>query len=337
MRAKKLAKFLRAMDVLGQPTGATVAEMEERLDLSRKGVYDLLNFIRDDMRFHIHEDASILGGGKRFSLSREDVVRAGKLKVPNINLSLSEIAALYFLKSSTGLYQGTEIQEEIERAFVKLDHFMPDEFGAKLASIAGAFVGSRHFAKDYSAKEEILETLVSAIANRKICAVTYHTFSEDQIKTYRIAPLQIFEHQGGLYLFSLIVKYGDIRMQAVERIQQIEELHETFERPEDFDANALLETAFGLTYDDPIEVKIRFAPNQARYIKERRWAKIQTLSDQPDGSLILEMQTSGWYEVKRWLLSFGAEAELLSPQHLVDDLTRAIDAMHRLYSCDRQS
>lgn len=64
--------------MLGQLTGATVAEMEERLDLSRKGVYDLLNFIRDDMLFHIHEETPILGGGKRFSLAREDGVRAGK-------------------------------------------------------------------------------------------------------------------------------------------------------------------------------------------------------------------------------------------------------------------
>lgn len=330
MRAKKLAKFLRVIELLGRPTGATIAEMEEELEISRKSVYDQLNFIRDDMRFHVNEEVPVLGGNKRFSLSKEDVTRAGKIKVPAINLNLSEIAALYFLKSSTSLYQGTEIQDEIDKAFVKLDQFMPDEFGEKIGGISGAFVASRHFAKDYSDKEEILDTLVTAIANQKTCLVTYHAFGVDKVKKYRIAPLQIFEHQGGLYLFSQIVRFGDIRMQAIERIQNLEMENETFEKPEDFDAETLLNSAFGLTYDDPISLKIWFSSDQARYVKERRWSNDQSFVDQDDGSTILEMKTSGRYEVKRWLLSFGAEAKILEPAALVDNLTDEITRMHTM-------
>jgi predicted DNA-binding transcriptional regulator YafY len=270
-------------------------------------------------------------GGKRFSLSREDVTRAGKLKVPNINLSLSEIAALYFLKSSSGLYQGTEIQVEIDKAFVKLDHFVPDEFGAKVGSVAGAFVTSRRFAKDYSDKEEILDTLVTAITNQQTCLVTYHAFAENHVKTYRIAPLQLFEHHGGLYLFSQIVKFGDIRMQAVERIKSIEMEYETFERPDDFNAEERLCSAFGLDYDDPIEAKIWISGDQARYVKERRWAKEQTFTDQEDGSTILEMKTSGWQEIKSWILSMGSDAMLIEPENLRLNLASEISKMATLY------
>jgi len=298
------------------------------LNISRKSVYDQINFIRDDMRFHVHEEVPVLGSGKkRFSLSKEDVTRAGKLKVPNINLNLSEIAALYFLKSSTGLYRGTEIQEEIDKAFVKLDQFMPDEFGEKISGIAGAFVANQRFEKDYSEKEEILDTLVSAITNQRTCLVTYHAFGQNKVKKYRIAPLQIFEHHGGLYAFSQIVKYGDIRMQAIDRIQDLEIEEETFERPEDFDAEKELNNAFGLISDDPIEVKIWFSANRARYIKERNWAPDQKYVDQEDGSTILEMKTSGWYEVKMWILSYGRDARLIEPESLRQDFAEEISAM----------
>jgi len=328
MRAKKLAKFLRVIELLGRPTGATIDEMKTELEISRKSVYDQLNFIRDDMRFHVREEVPVIGSGsKRFSLSREDVTRAGNLKVPQINLNLSEIAALYFLKSSNSLYQGTEIQDEIDKAFVKLDQYMPDEFGEKIGSIAGAFVTSPKFAKDYSDKEEILETLITAIAKQRTCLVTYHAYGKDQVKTYRIAPLQLFEHHGGLYLFSQIVKYGEIRMQAIERIQHLKMEDETFVRPEDFNAEKRLNAAFGLIYDDPVEVKIWISADLARYVKERRWAEKQTFTDQNDGSTILEMKTSGWYEVKRWILSLGSNAQLISPEELRKDYEDEIKAM----------
>jgi len=59
-----------------------------------------------------------------------------------------------------------------------------------------------------------------------------------------------------------------------------------------------------------------FSAEVARYIKERRWAKVQTIIDEADGSVVLELKTSGWYDVKKWVLSFGSEAELLEPEAL---------------------
>ena len=77
-----------------------------------------------------------------------------------------------------------------------------------------------------------------------------------------------------------------------------------------------MNSAFDMVYDDPLLVKTWFSGEQARYIKERTWAPHQTISDEPDGAIILEMQTSGWWDVKKWVLSFGAEASVLEPEEL---------------------
>ena len=74
-----------------------------------------------------------------------------------------------------------------------------------------------------------------------------------------------------------------------------------------------MEEALGLAYDDPLTVKIKFAADHALYIQERCWAKNQKIEKQKDGSIILTMTTSGWFDVKKWLLSYGADAELLEP------------------------
>jgi hypothetical protein len=81
-------------------------------------------------------------------------------------------------------------------------------------------------------------------------------------------------------------------MMAVERIVQLTHTSRNFSTPDDFDPGSLLEVAFNLIYDDPITVKIRFRADQARYIKERTWAKEQKITPQEDGSIVLDMKTS---------------------------------------------
>lgn len=82
----------------------------------------------------------------------------------------------------------------------------------------------------------------------------------------------------------------------------------------------LLEQSFGMVYDDPVEVTVWFSAVQARYIQERQWAKERKITKRKDGSIVLWMKASGWYDVKKWILPFGAEAELLDTEALRRDI-----------------
>jgi predicted DNA-binding transcriptional regulator YafY len=151
------------------------------------------------------------------------------------------------------------------------------------------------------------------------------------VKSFKIDPLRFFERNGGLYVFIRTTSFGDIRILAVERIQDITALDSAFSYPNDFDPDALLDNAFGVFYDDPITVKIRFPAEQARYIQERRWAKDQKITRSKDGSVVLTMNTSGWYDVKRWILSFGPAAELLEPKVMRGELKAAAQETAEMY------
>ncbi|MEA1901703.1 MAG: WYL domain-containing protein, partial [Thermodesulfobacteriota bacterium] len=72
-----------------------------------------------------------------------------------------------------------------------------------------------------------------------------------------------------------------------------------------------------------------FSADQARYIKERKWSKTQKIKKQDDGSVILSMKTSGWWDVKKRVLSYGSDAEVLEPEELrkeiINDLKTACE------------
>ena len=332
MRGRRMKKLFDAINLLAQPCGSTIKDLAKRLETSERQAYRTIETLQDDFYFVITKDQSLLGSDVRYYLKEKDQVTSfTDMKVADLNLSLTEVIALYFLKGHARLYQGTDIETEINRAFAKLDTFVPDGFEKRLEKVKTLFSPTSQFAKDYTGKEKIIDELTEAILQQKTCNIEYHSFYDDKIKTFQIDPLRFFEQNGGLYVFVRATSYGDIRVLAIERIQNISILNEIFDQPRDFDPDALLDNAFGIFYDDPITVKVRFPADQARYIQERSWAKDQKITKSKNGSIVLTMNTSGWYDVKRWILSFGPEAELLEPQEMREELKAAAQEMASLY------
>lgn len=326
MRGQRVMKFIRGIMLLAQPCGTTVEELGRKLEIQTRQVYRLLASVQDDWGFVLDEE-KLEGGGKRFSLAVGQHKRLSEIKVPELNLSIDEVVALHFLKGHAKLFKGTEVGDGIERAFTKLETYVPDGLADKLERVRSLFVPSVRFAKDYAGKEALIDTLAEAILGQQTCVVEYHSFADDKTKKYQIDPLRFFERDGGLYLFIRATRFGDIRVLAVERISQIEVTQNTFTYPTDFDPEALLDRSFGMYYDDPLEVKIWFSADQARYIRERQWAQEQKITKRKDGSIVLWMKTSGWYDVKKWVLSFGADARVLEPVHLQDKVRNEVEKM----------
>lgn len=142
---------------------------------------------------------------------------------------------------------------------------------------------------------------------------------------------QIFENKGGLYAFVIATRFNDIRTLAVERIEELKITESSFVYPKDFDPEERLNAAFDIVYDEPIEAKIWFSAEQAKYIKERKWARNQKITHKKDGSIVLELKTSGWDDIKRWVLSYGSEAEVLKPEKLRNEVIAEFEAVKRKY------
>ena len=298
-------------------------ELRVKLEVDRRTSYRIKDTL-EELNFPLYEDTSALDGRKRYRFMDSYLKKLPNLNVPELKISLPELISLYFIRGNRRLFKGTDIEHNIDAAFRKLDAFMPEGLADRLDQVKTLFVPSTKFTKDYSDKEDVIEQLTDAIFRQQTCLVEYHSFLNDKTKIFKIDPLRFFEQQGGLYLFVRATSYGHIRVLAVERIIELTLSKESFELPKDFDPDSMLEEAFGIVYDDPVEVKIRFSQQASRYIRERRWAKEQVITGEADGSIILELKTSGWFDVKRWILSFGAKAEVIEPEKLRIEIFREL-------------
>lgn len=321
MYMRQVAKIIEAVGLLRTPGGVTIRQMEDSLGVSRRTVYRTLDALQA-MGVPLYEEQAALGREKLWKLEDRYVERLPNMDVPRIRLTEEERLLLAFLLAGAGVLQDTEIAAPLaslrQKASAMLGTGTFDP--AAMDGLASLFVRSGHLTKSYAGKEDLIEDLAEAILDRKTCAVTYHALSTGQVREFRIDPLRLVEHRGGLYLFVRVTRYGDIRILAVDRIRSWERTEEHFTRPEDFDAEGMLESAFDLTFGDPVTAKVWFSARVAPYVKERQWASRQTIEEQADGSVVLSLETSGFDDLKRWVLSFGGEARVLEP----DELARAV-------------
>ena len=332
MRGKNLVQLIQTLNLLSRPMGATRKELAEGLRISQRSVSRSIQTI-EGIGIPVYDDRTGLEREKHWRIDSAYLSRMPNLDLPKIALSLPEIISLSMLAGESVIFKGTEISRHIAAAIAKLMLFLPEDTQAELSALKRIFICKTMGSKTYSGKEDTIRTLTESILNRTACNITYHAFYKDEIKEEDIGPLHFYENRGGLYLFAQKMKTRSIRSYAVERILRIRPLNRNIIYPPDFDPEETLNSAFDLTHGDPVSVKIRFSPAVARYIKEKTWARDQTLTELPDSSLILTMTTSGRRDIKSWVLSFGKDALLLEPedlkQEILADLEKSLEAMQK--------
>jgi proteasome accessory factor B len=90
--------------------------------------------------------------------------------------------------------------------------------------------------------------------------------------------------------------------------------------------------SFGIMSEGaPFTVRIMFTPRSAPYIAERTWHEHQTIEEKADGSLVLIFPATSIMEVKRWVLSWGADAKVLGPDELVAEVKEELKKADKVY------
>ncbi|MCK5783712.1 MAG: WYL domain-containing transcriptional regulator [Desulfobacterales bacterium] len=330
MRGKNLVQLIKTLSLLSRPQGTTRKELAGALNISNRSVSRTIRTV-ENIGIPIYDESIPFEKEKRWRIESSYLERLPNLSLPKLALSFPEIISLCMLAGESVVFKETEIDRHITTAIAKLMVFVPEKTRNELIQLKRIFISKTIGSKTYAGKEYIISTLTESMLNRTACRITYHAFYKDEIEDKEVGPLHFYEHNGGLYLFAMNLKNKSIHSYAVERIKQIKLLNCDIKYPENFDPIEKLNSAFDLTHGDPVSVKIRFSKNEARYIREKIWATDQYVIENPDGTITLSMTTSGYRDVKRWVMSFGKQAQLLEPEQMKKEIKEELkDVLKRM-------
>ena len=85
-----------------------------------------------------------------------------------------------------------------------------------------------------------------------------------------------------------------------------------------------------LAGEERTDIRVRFTGDAARLVKEYHARKADRLADE-NGAVLFEKKAAITPDIKSWLLSFGAQAEVLAPEGLKQNLKEEIGRMSALY------
>ena len=180
-------------------------------------------------------------------------------------------------------------------------------------------------------------TLESAVSRRKRVRFDYYSISRDETSTRVVEPYTLSLLDGSWYLTGWDVGREDLRQFRLSRIQgrivfATQRDGGDFESPEDFERRLAGPRAPWQLGEPDRTARIR-VPWRAFDAARASYGEVVSLQE-VDGSAVLETRYSGERQLAGWVLSLGEDAEVLSPDSLVD---RTVAGLERLVAAHEEN
>ena len=316
----RLARFYRVIRYLqAHPEGATPDAIAGFVGMSRRTVYRDLQALEGEIEIPLWSE-----GGKW------GIVEGAFL--PPLRLTLDEAVAFFFAARLTAQF-ADRYEPDMGAAFQKLAEILPPVVARHLERTIDVLASRPH-------DEQLtrnLRTLARAWAERRVVELTYDaaTYSPGRPpRRSRVHPylLEASATTRALYLMGFDESREAIRTFKLQRILELSLTPDTFEPPEPRVVQEGLGRAWGVIADqEEVEVALRFDPAIAGLVTETTWHPTEQVTREADGGVLWRCRVSGTLEIRRWILQWGAQVEVLAPAELRDEVAATYRAAAARY------
>lgn len=307
-RLSHAARILRIREMLDHKDHVTIKELQQEFGVSRKTVYNDLDALQE-AKVPIY---SVTGpsGEARWMLKP-----AAKKKT--ITLAAGQVMPLGLARLALSFLEGTEVHDQIGAVMDKLAEGAAPATQLHLAELGKKVAIVPHGPKAYRKKADVLNDILTGLLSDQLVEIRYRSPGKKPTR-HVIEPLSLVLYREALYLIANSRTFDGLRISfAVDRITRSKWLKgQCFTYPEDYSPGQQLDGAFGLVRGESERVEILFDPEQASYVRERRWHPTQRFETLPDGRVRMTMTVSGTQDVLLWLVGHMGTFEVVSPPAL---------------------
>jgi len=316
----RLARFYRVLRYLAaHEEGATVDAVAAFVGMSRRTVYRDLQALEGEIGIPLWSE-----GG------RWGIVEGAFL--PPLRLTLDEALA-FFLAARLMAQFADRHEPDIGAAFQKLAEILPPVVARHLERTIDVMASrppderlTRH-----------LRALARAWAEQRVVELTYDaaTYSPGRPpRRSRVHPylLEASATTRALYLIGYDESREAVRTFKLQRILEIALTPDTFEPPDPGIVQESLGRSWGVITDqEEVEVVLRFDAEIAARVTETTWHPSEQTTREPAGTILWRARVPGTIEIRRWILSWGSQVEVVAPAELRDEVAATYRAAAALY------
>ncbi len=179
----------------------------------------------------------------------------------------------------------------------------------------------------------IFHQVLQHLMESKPMGIEYYSPHNDDTTTRDILPLHLLHYMGNWHIVAHCSLRGELRDFALSRIRAIAPA--TVHMCSNSTPESLMEyirSNFGILKSvRSFNVCIRFFPDIAPWVAEQVWHEKQSVKRDEDGSLLMSFPAADLREIRREILRYGSQVEVVSPKELRDEIRQEIGNMSLLY------
>lgn len=318
-----LDEYIVATRLIYRPQGATVKELSKALGKTERAIFTILAQL-DSMYFPLEP----IQDPENPKQLRYTAKKSFAEYLPDLEFTENDKAVFNYLISNAP--NTPTIESDARRLFYKLK-LMASERGAliengynKPSPIVSALSIQKYI--DTKKGTKATTALLDIIKKKEWMDITYKSMNMTKPrKWFRLFPLVMFVWQGDSYLY-VLNQYGQLRMLAIERIENILKSYKDTVPEHNYNIKELLSDPFGIIYDhETFDVKLKIAKEESLYIKQKKWPESVKITDNEDGSIIFETKTHSAFDCKRWILEKTPFVKVIEPEWIKDEIKAALE------------
>lgn len=306
-----MSKFSRMIDIMMYLQARNLVKAQELADILEtdlKTVYRDIESLRT-ANIPIESKPGRYGG---FYIPKDFYFKAPKL-------TPEEIAVLFFAGEVLVKKNGFMFEKDFRTALSKLKNTLAkDEI--KTSSNKISSISYEIETLKTRLWENLFYIIEKCISEKKSIEVEYYTLSRDETKRRILDPYHLIYKSGAWYLIAFCHWRKDVKIFRVDRIKAVNETGKSFVIRKNFSLREYLKNSWQITRGEEVNVIVRFFPPASRMVREMEWLPTQKIVEEKDGTIIFSAKVSGLMEIKRWILGYGSQAEVLEPQSLRQEI-----------------
>ncbi len=295
------------------------SSLAEEWEVSKKTIQRDIEY----MRYQLNAPIKYIAKYRGYIYTEED------FNLPAINIRESDLFGVYLAEKLLIQYEGTPIYDSLCSIFKKIEESMPNKISSDPADDQEKFTVLPPFST--SIEPEVWKTVIDCLRSSLQVKICYKTPGKKPV-TRTIDPYHGVRFEGDWYVVGHCHLRNKILTFSLSRILTAKKTGKEFLIPVDFDFQKLSGSHFGVHWSDgDIDVKIRFSKGVADYIRERTWHPSQEITEYENGEVILSLTVNHLLELKRWILSWGVDAQVLEPDSFVQEIQEMLQVTYKQY------
>lgn len=239
--------------------------------------------------------------------------------LPPVMFTAEEAMALFIGGELVKEFADASMAEPMESALLKIRSVLPRDRQDALERLrkATAIYGAPKLPSGID--QRTLLPIQQAVVSRRVLRMTYRGKARTEDTCRDVEPLGVTFHGGAWYLVAWCRLRKDFRYFKLERVRGLEVLAERFEARPDFSLEDYMAKAMAPEASFPARVWFSTMAME----RARRESHTTIVRETPArGGFEVELRTYSMEWMARWVLSFGGDAEVMTPPELRETVAR---------------